>query len=100
MRFKAGVTFDVQPVIAAALPLIDKIHLDVIGRDAIITSGTDGKHKVNSLHYKGLAIDLRVFDLTKLQRKQLTEELRQELGDKNWDIVLEPDHIHAEYDPK
>jgi len=99
MRWKQGVTFDVQPVIAKALPLIDRVHTDVIGRDAIVTSGTDGKHKVNSLHYKGLALDLRIFDLTKTQRTQLTEELRQELGD-DWDVVLEPDHIHAEYDPK
>jgi len=53
----------------------------------------------NSLHYKGLAIDLRTRDLKSGVAEKLIRLLKEKLG-RSYDIVLEPDHIHLEYDPK
>jgi hypothetical protein len=68
-----------------------------------ITSGDDGKHMINSLHYKGLAIDLRTRDLEGGSlgsiAKGIHAELKGLLG-RDYDVVLEKDHIHLEYDPK
>ena len=77
-----------------------------------ITSGCegskdDGVHKPSSLHYPensptllGRAIDLRTFDVPKERlTNALLPSLRLLLG-TDFDVVLEKDHIHLEYDPK
>ena len=73
----------------------------------VVTSITDGKHSEGSLHYKGLAADLRtrVFgtheameDCVELLQVALNGEPNNFVGE--WDVVLERDHIHMEYDPK
>lgn len=62
-----------------------------------ITSLTDGKHSAGSLHYTGDAVDLR---LPVVRDKQtLVSMLRDALG-LHYDVVLEPDHIHIEHDPR
>lgn len=60
------------------------------GLTLTVTAGTDGKHMEGSLHYKGLAADLRF---------PLRDEIKAALG-QGWDVVWELDHIHIEYDPK
>jgi RHS repeat-associated protein len=67
-------------------------------RDAIVTYTTNGKHKENSLHYLGDAVDLRTRDLSKAQVKEIVTRLRKDLGDA-FDVLNEGDHIHVEYDP-
>lgn len=62
----------------------------------VITSITDGRHMVGSLHHVGKAIDIR---LPANDKESLTGELARRLG-KDFDVVLETDHIHIEYDPK
>ena len=82
----------------------------------IITSGNDGKHGgsngSNSLHYKNRAIDLsfreairnRIINGIKLSSSIINKEIRDSLNTKplasDFDIVIEKDHIHIEYDPK
>lgn len=61
-----------------------------------ITSCTDGAHKSGSLHYTGCAVDLR---LPVLNPTVIVDALRSRLGPE-YDVVLEADHIHVEYDPK
>ena len=78
---------------------IDQVHLQVVKRRAIITSGRDGKHMKNSKHYTGEAIDLRTRDLTRGKATRLLKALRDKLGNK-YDVILETDHIHLEYDPR
>ena len=68
------------------------------GKDVVITSGIDGTHRPNSLHYKGLALDLRTNHLTDGQRVEIMNDLRSLLGD-DYDVVFEGDHFHLEYDP-
>lgn len=70
-----------------------------LGATCIITSGSDGKHGVNSLHYKGLALDFRTRDLSPLEQQELKQMCLQDLG-KDYDVVLEEDHLHVEFDPK
>ena len=66
----------------------------------VVTSANDGRHSKNSLHYKGKAVDIRIWALKKDEDKtQAIRELKLALG-SDYDIVLEPDHIHIEYDPK
>ena len=64
---------------------------------AVITSGLDGNHMEGSKHYIGQAIDLRTRDLTNPSLAR--DKLSQSLG-SDYDVVLESDHIHVEYDPK
>ena len=65
----------------------------------MVTSTTSGTHKSNSLHYKGLAIDLRTRDLTYKESLDFYLFLKRNLG-KDYDVLLYKTHIHIEYDPK
>ncbi len=51
-----------------------------------------------SLHFSGKAIDLRTRDMAAGKEQKVVEALKTKLGN-NFDIVLESDHIHLEYDP-
>lgn len=101
LELKPGASLNgLDPIVYLyGLPIIDAIHRVVAGRDAIITAGTDGKHMVGSLHYRGRAVDLRTHDLTPAKRTELRDALARGLG-RGWDVVIEPTHIHVEYDPK
>lgn len=61
-----------------------------------LTSGTDGQHKAGSKHHSGEAVDLR---LPTARKEAVVEQLQNRLG-AEYDVVLEVDHIHVEYDPK
>lgn len=62
-----------------------------------VTSALDGKHGRGSLHYVGLAVDLRTRDIMAPEAKALS--LGKELG-AQYDVVLESNHIHVEFQPK
>lgn len=67
-------------------------------KDLTITSITDGDHKAGSLHHTGEAVDLRSRDIDGTVLMQILTQLRAQLGG-SFDVVLEKDHIHVEYDP-
>ncbi len=69
------------------------------GSPCIITSGTDGEHSRGSEHYKGDAMDYRIWYLRKDQLEQVVLVMKKRLG-SDFDVVLEPTHIHVEFDPK
>lgn len=99
IQFKEGVSVNgVQPEMAMALHVIGSVYAHM-GYYCTVTSGTDGSHSKNSLHYAGLAVDTRTRDIAKEFHKELTRRLREALGSE-FDVVLESDHIHIEYDPK
>ena len=64
-----------------------------------VTSWMDGKHVAGSRHFDGLALDIRIWGLSAAERQKAVALLRDELG-RAYDVVLEPTHIHIEYDPK
>ncbi len=99
MKFKLGVEMnDMSVAIWYARAVVERVTRNVCGRGAIITSGRDGKHSANSLHYSGNALDLRTRDLRDDQKQRYRKVLADELG-PDFDVVLEKSHIHLEYDP-
>lgn len=105
VRFKDGVLLALAPDMAKALPAIERAHQAAgVLRGAVVTSGTDGTHSANSLHYVGLAVDLRSNDLVPAQRELLVAMLRRELNgnaaaNRPYQVVVEPTHLHVEYQP-
>jgi hypothetical protein len=92
IKVKSGVTPKMLVIAAAAANTAEKGGFEVV-----ITSGTDGTHKRGSKHYSGDALDFRTSNLTLEQRKALIAGLMARLGD-DYDIILERDHLHVEYD--
>jgi RHS repeat-associated protein len=78
---------------------VDNTFNSVANRDAVVTYAANGRHTPRSLHPSGNAIDLRTRDLTQEQIQQAAKDLQTVLGD-DYDVVIESDHIHVEYDPK
>lgn len=110
MQFKPGVVLSLAPEMARALPAIEQAHLDAqLGRGAVVTSARDGQHETGSLHYVGLAVDLRANDLTAERLAALVLALRNRLNgspdaDRPFQVVPEylgtdRQHVHVEYQP-
>lgn len=111
VKLKQGVTLQgVQPEILVALQVADgvfaKYRQDAVGvlggapADCIITSCRDGNHKRGSKHNTGHAIDLRTRHLRGNGTDAIiVTDLATALG-AEFDVVLESNHIHVEYDPK
>jgi len=97
MKIKNGVNLlGIRPEIIIGVLVADSI-LPYYGQDAVITSAVDGKHKRASAHASGRAVDLRIWDLQ--DKEYAVTQLSEALGDE-FDVILESDHIHMEYDPK
>ena len=65
----------------------------------LITSCTDGKHSKGSRHYVGCAVDFRTRYLSEEQKDAIFSDLIRWLGDQ-FDVILEPTHLHIEFDPE
>ena len=84
---------------AIAQPIFERY-----GALCTITSALDGKHSRGSLHYKGLALDLRSRNLMETDKGNVLGELKRDLGFE-YDVLLEDsggpnEHFHIEFDPK
>lgn len=82
----------------AIFPVLDEIHKRVANRETIITDANSPR-KGRSLHPVGNAIDIRSRDLQKGTVLRLVSSIRKTLGNC-FDVLLESDHIHIEYDRK
>lgn len=99
LEIKEGVDFAMlDPRI---IPAVWKCHAiyDQYGKPCVITSGRDSKHSCMSKHYFGMAVDLRTRFFSESQKIKVSTEIRDALG-KDFDVILESDHIHVEYDPE
>jgi hypothetical protein len=68
----------------------------------VITSGRDSIHGPHSLHNRDTlcrALDLRTNTMVQATVELIFHDLNAALGDQ-FDVVLEVDHIHMEFDPK
>ena len=83
---------------ALACTIIDSVF-DRHGKEFTITSAIDGKHSRASKHYSGAAIDARTRHLLTSEADKITIDIKASLG-ADFDVVLETDHLHIEYDPK
>jgi len=98
MKLKPGVNLqDVSWRMFYAAVIAEGVYRKY-GAELVITSANDGKHGDKTLHHKGLALDLRTWNLGG-REMQVSAELQKALGDE-YDVVLESDHIHCEYDPE
>ena len=96
MLIKAGVDISrLKRPIRRALNKIAVVVWAIEREELVITSTYEGNHSERSLHYADLAVDIRKYK----RATRLTLELREKLG-RDYDVVLESDHIHIEYDPK
>jgi hypothetical protein len=85
-----------KPEILLAIQEAREVYRD-FGTPLVITSLLDGRHSATSLHYEGLAVDLRTQNLDARVRALVAERIGKALGPE-YDVVLESDHIHVEYD--
>ena len=78
------------------------VHLLALGHSndgkVVITSGSDSHHSSKSKHYRGDALDFRTRNLEG-NLEALREEISTALG-RDFDVLLERDHLHVEYDPR
>ena len=94
LKVKSGVTPHNLVIAAAATNAAWDLPFDVV-----ITSGTDGTHKVGSKHYGGDALDFRTSNIPADLLNLYIARVKARLG-KHYDVVLEGDHLHIEFDPK
>ena len=105
MQLKQGVKLlGVKQETILAMYIVDSVYRDVVAQGVTITSICDGEHGANSLHYAGYAFDVRTrYNLASDQwttsiKKQLVKGVRDALT-SDYDVILECDHIHVEYQP-
>lgn len=100
MYIKAGVKLaGIRPEMVIAMYVADTVFQKLFGEELVLTEATGGVHGRGSLHYVGQAIDIRTRDLTKNDIAKLALEIRERLGEE-YDVVIESDHIHIEFQPK
>lgn len=82
------------PVLGTAAEIWKLLH-----QKLVITSACDGVHMEGSKHYIGHAFDFRTYYFDKKTQYLARDFLAASLGD-DYDVVVESDHMHVEYDPK
>lgn len=98
MRLKQGVRVrGVQPEILLGLAMLER-EFDALGHELVVTSLLDGTHKRGSLHYEGLAADIRRRDLSAQECELILRDGRRRLGEC-FELLLESDHFHLELSP-
>jgi len=100
LSIKSGVhLLGLSPQILFAITVIDGCYRR-LGVDCVVTSATDSKHGHQSLHYVGHAIDIRTRDLDESQKTVMLNLVTAALGSGEFDVILERDHLHVEWQPK
>ena len=99
ISLKQGVKMEpLQPQIILGLLAVSSVYKEH-GYDLVITSLSDGIHRPDSLHCRGCAVDLRTRHVAGRDIVRLVDAVRTALG-SDFDVVLEADHLHIEYQPK
>ena len=99
MRLKPEVNPSaLRPELLLALVIADRIF-DEQDYECVVTSLNDSAHSETSLHYAGAAVDLRIRHLSDNHALIIAEKIRESLN-RDYDVLLELDHIHIEYQPR
>lgn len=102
LNVKPGVILPTTPEMQYAEQIVKSVWTRY-GYTATITSGIDGEHKEDSLHYSGLAEDFRTKDLPRDIVRLMVNETQAQLGNR-YQVFLEyfgqaNEHMHIEFDP-
>lgn len=98
LGIKEGVTLKgMSTEIIVALAEAEVLHRKLFDRELVVTEGMASR-SYNSKHTTGNAFDMRIWRLTSYEKHVFLQLLRSRLGPQ-YDVVLEQDHIHVEYDP-
>ena len=97
MELKGGVTLDgLGREIRYAFNAMDRVHLDQAGTEATVTSTVEGEHSaVRSAHYRGDAVDLRIWHV---EPDVFAAALTEALGE-DYVVIEERDHVHVHWSP-
>lgn len=106
MKLKTGVTIQgLHPAMRKVMHNAEQAW-NKAGNEAVITAGTeaaypDGRliHSAGSFHPFGQALDFRTNYFNQMTITRLAEDMRHRLG-TGYEVIIERDHIHIEYDPK
>ena len=103
---KAGVNLlGLQPQLILGLlivaPIIEEFggELFVTSQELFVTSCVDGKHKRQSEHFQGTAVDLRFWGILPEKRELCAEDCQVALGDEFY-FAMEHNHFHMHWAPK
>lgn len=100
MKLKKGVKCHaLTSQVVLALVIAGKLYQEMFSKDMVVTSLHDGKHSSGSLHYSGNAFDMRTWGIVDDDLTKYKAALNSRLG-VDFDVVIESDHIHVEYQPK
>lgn len=88
----AGLDIKMQPCLVSAAKI-----WKALGQELVITSGLDGTHSPESLHYYGRALDFRTNYFDETTKANAAMLLENALGGR-FDVVTHSTHIHVEYD--
>lgn len=109
MRFLPNVNLKKMSVqLLTGLYVLDHLITKELNCEMTVTHVCDGKHNPGTLHPTGDAADVRIkdFDGNMLDISAMDRQSAQRVVDlfkermPGYDIILEKDHIHLEYDPK
>ncbi len=98
LQFKEGVKLTITKAVNELLQA-GVLAFSSVNKPCVVTSGRDGQHQVNSKHYTDAALDFRIFHLQGNELDTVVQALKRTLG-QDFDVVIEPSHLHLEYDPK
>lgn len=99
LSLKPGVRITgLRPEILLAVVAAERAYAEA-GLDTMVTSCIEGKHSSGSFHYAGAAADLRTNHVPADKLQTLVEKIRVALGG-DFDVILEADHLHIEFQPK
>ncbi len=103
LKFGAKIA-GLKPEILLGLMIVNSVF-EKYKVDLIITECTGGNHMENSLHYKGLAADIRSKHIqSRKDKNDILNDCRELLG-ANFDFIIEAldtanEHFHVEMDLK
>ena len=99
LAIKPGVDiFGMRPELLLGIFIAERIWA-AFGVELVLTSVRDGKHSETSLHYAGCAADFRTNGIDPDILKEIVRQLKEKLG-RDFDVIVEADHIHIEYQPR
>lgn len=102
VSFKEGVVVKFNKYTAAMIDAAEMVWaLKVFSKNhgPVVTSGREGRHGAQSLHYVDRALDFRTRNLKNSTKRKVSMGMQIALGE-DYDVVLESDHLHVEYDPE